>query len=123
MVNVVETQVDPMDEYLSMDEEDETPVQAPVCIAKSAPDYDDWFNFRSDQEDGPIAEEPHKKKKKGDGLRNVVATLQKNPPGEIVALKVNLVTKVPPILALNGKKPRSLCVNFSKSIIPKYFTD
>ena len=124
VVNAVETQVDPMDEYLSMDEEDETPVQAaPVRIAKPAPDYNDWFNFGSDQEDGPIAEEPPKKKKKGDGLRNVVATLRKNPPGENAALKVNLVTKVPPIPALNGKKPRSLCVNFSKSIIPKYFTD
>ena len=106
-----------------MDEEMSEEEVAPVPLVRPPePDYDDWFNFKSDPAYG-LGETPKKKKKKGDGLRDVVATLRKNPPqaGVNEKLKINLVTKIPPIPAPKGKKPRSLCVPIY--IISEYFTD
>ena len=108
-VEMLETQqVDPMDEDLSVDEEDAPPVASKKRLA---PDYYDYWNFGSDEH---IATELPKKKKKGDGLRDVVVALRKNTPSENLELKMNLVTKVPPIPAPKGKgkRPRSLCVQF-----------
>lgn len=99
-------QVDPMDEDLSVDEEDALPVPSKKRLA---PDYYDYWNFGSDED---IATELPRKKKKGDGLRDVVVALRKNVPSENLELKMNLVTKVPPIPAPKGKRPRSLCVQF-----------
>lgn len=130
----VETQqVDPMDEGLGIDE-DAPPMQRQRLAEPEFDDYSnfksgdegvprkrkvayyDYFNFGTDDEDlAPIAarEPPKKKKKKGDGLRDIVATLQKNPPGENSKVKMNLVTQVPPIPALKGKvKAHPLCVEF-----------
>ena len=106
-----------------MDEEMSEEEVAPVPLVRPPePDYDDWFNFKSDPAYG-LGETPKKKKKKGDGLRDVVATLRKNPPqaGANEKLKINLVTKIPPIPAPKGKKPRSLCVPIY--IISTYITD
>jgi hypothetical protein len=103
-------QVDQMYKGISVDEEDEL---LPVVQSKAQaePEFYNYFNFGSDEDAG--AEEPPKKKKKGDGLQDVVTSLCKNPPGNGAnsKLKLNLVTKVPPpIPAPKGKKPHPLCV-------------
>jgi hypothetical protein len=136
----VETQeVDPMDEGLSIDEEDAPPMQRQRL---AEPDFDDYSNFKSGDEEGvlrkrpvpyynyfnfgsddedlaPIAarKEPPKKKKKGDGLRDVVATLRKNPPGENSSkVKMRVTQVAPPIPAPKGKvKARPQCVQFFTS--------
>jgi hypothetical protein len=143
----VETQeVDPMDEGLSIDEEDAPPMQRQRL---AEPDFDDYSNFKSGDEEGvlrkrpvpyynyfnfgsddedlaPIAarKEPPKKKKKGDGLRDVVATLRKNPPGENSSkVKMRVTQVAPPIPAPKGKvKARPLCVQFFTSY-PNIFAD
>jgi hypothetical protein len=69
-------QVDLMYEGISVDEEDE-PLPVVQRKAQAEPKFYDYFNFRSDEDAG--AEEPPKKKKKGDGLQDVVTSLCKNP--------------------------------------------
>jgi hypothetical protein len=88
-------QVDLMYEGISVDEGDK-PLPVVQRKAQAEPEFYDYFNFGSDEDAG--AEEPPKKKKKGDGLQDVVTSLCKNPPGNGVnsKLKLNLVTKVPP---------------------------
>jgi hypothetical protein len=107
--------VDPMYEDMSVDEEDKPLVQRQAQVE---PKFNNYFNFKRDK--GAQAEEPPKKKK-GDSLQDVVASLCKNPPGNGAnsKLKMNLVTKVPPpIPAPKGKKPCHCVCNFSSY---KYF--
>jgi hypothetical protein len=69
-------QVDLMYKGISVDEEDE-PLPVVQRKARAEPEFYNYFNFGSNEDAG--AEEPPKKKKKGDSLQDVVTSLHKNP--------------------------------------------
>lgn len=106
---VAETEsVNPVDEDL---DEDDPPV--PVISERQA-EINSWYDFGSDLSTGE--QPPKKKKKKGDGTRELVGTLRKNPPArENPKVNINVfakpTNKVPPPRP-KGKQPqpRSLCV-------------
>jgi hypothetical protein len=103
----------------SLEEEDLQPVADQVDS-----EIDEWFDEKPESEENNLEAvviagqgQLPKKKKKGDGLRDVIVALRKNLPqaGGNSKLDINLVTKVPPpIPAPKGsKKPRPLCVLFT----------